>query len=310
MSVARPFRFGAGLFGAESRAEWTELARRAEALGYAMLLVPDHFQRQLAPIAALMAAADATSTLRVGSYVCNNDFRHPALLAKEAATLDLLSEGRFEFGIGAGWAEPEYSSAGIPFDRPGARLARLSEALEIITALFRGGTLAFSGKHYQIEGLEGYPLPLQQPHPPLLLGGSGERMLALAARKADIVSFTPARRASDAPSGESSTAALRRMAGWAREAAGTRWPELELNTFFFDVAVDDDSTKAREMIARKRNVPVEDVPQQLHALAGSPSEVVEQLLGLREELGISYVVAVGAAEMEALAPVVARLTGS
>src|SRR5579884_3715688 len=288
MSEARPFRFGVVAESAPSREQWVTLVRKAEDIGYAVFLLADHYVNEFPPIAALMAAAGATSSLRVGSFVFDNDFRHPALLAKEVATLDLLSDGRFELGIGAGWAEPDYARTGIPYDRPAVRIERMAEALAIIKGLLAGGPVTFAGEHYQVEGLEGIPLPVQRPHPPLLLGGAGKRMLALAAREADIVSVIGSRRAADAPAGEAPLSALGRLIAVVREAAGSRLQELELNTFFFDVAVDDDSRRAREALARKRNVPVEDVPGKLHALAGTPSEVEEQLLRLRQELGISY----------------------
>lgn len=308
--MARPFRFGYGLFFTDTPAQWIEQARKAEALGYSTFSIPDHFQKQFAPVPALMAVAATTSVLRVGSFVFDNDFRHPALLAKEAATIDFLSGGRFEFGIGAGWAEADYTRTGIPLDRPGVRIERMAEAVTVIKRLLGGGPVSFSGRYYQIEQLENFPPPAQQPRPPLLIGGGGKRILSLAAREADIVSLLVSRRPSEGGPTESPAALLALMAGWVREAAGERYPELELNTFLFDVAVAEDRQGALEQIGRKRGVPPEDVLNTIHCLAGSPGEISERLQQWREELGITYITVVGVQSMEAMAPVVARLSGT
>ena len=166
--VSRPFRFGVS-GQRPTRQEWQDLARKADDLGYATLLLPDHFGRQLSPLFALQAAAAATEKLRVGTIVLDNDFRHPALLAKDAATLDVMTDGRFELGIGAGWMAADYRWTGIPFDPPATRVARLAEAVQIIKAFFAGGPVTFHGEHYHVEGLEGYPRPIQEPRVP---GGS------------------------------------------------------------------------------------------------------------------------------------------
>src|ERR1700674_1128353 len=155
MSKVRPFRFGVQEHRASSAKEWKKKARQAESLGYSALYLPDHFSDQLGPIAALMAAADATTKLRVGSLVFDNDYRHPVVLAKEAATLDLLSDGRFDLGLGAGWLASDYEQAGIPFEGAGTRIARMEEALQIIKGLFAGGPFSFAGKHYQVADIEG-----------------------------------------------------------------------------------------------------------------------------------------------------------
>src|SRR5437868_4997076 len=169
MGVACPFRFSSQERRARSAKEWRERARTIESMGYAALYVPDHFGDQLGPIAALMAAADATTTLRIGPLVLDNDYRHPVVLAKEAATLDLLSDGRLDFGIGAGWMISDYEQAGIPYDSAGTRIDRLEEAIHVIKGLFGGEQLSFKGKHYTIKDIEGRPLPVQKPHPPFLL---------------------------------------------------------------------------------------------------------------------------------------------
>src|SRR5215472_352902 len=183
MSNARPFRFGVITESAPSREQWTTLVRKAEDLGYATFLLADHYVNEFPPIAALMAAADATNTLRVSSFVFDNDFRHPALLAKESAALDLLSGGRLELGIGAGWHRPEYDQVGLPFDPAAVRISRMEEALHIIKLFFTEESVTYSGKHYTITDLKPSPKPVQRPHPPFFMGGGGKRMLSIAARQ-------------------------------------------------------------------------------------------------------------------------------
>ncbi len=190
MNKPRPFRFGVSVHGSTSRAEWRGIARQAEALGYSTLFLPDHLGDQLSPIPALVAAAEATSMLRVGSLVFDNDFRHPVMLAKEAATPDVLSDGRLELGVGAGWLKPEYEQAGIPFERACVRIARLEETIRIVKGLFADGPADFAGQYCTITGLEGFPKPAQRPHPPLHIGG-GQRLLSIAAREADSIGFLP-----------------------------------------------------------------------------------------------------------------------
>src|SRR5918995_4714854 len=182
MAHPRPFRFGIQLSHASSGAEWLELARKAEDLGYSTLFVPDHFGNQVAPVAALTGAASATTGLRVGPLVLDNDYRHPVVAAKEMATIDRLSGGRLEFGIGAGWMASDYEQSGIALDPPGVRVSRLEEALDVFDGLFAPGPFSLQGKHYQLAGLDGLPKPVQQPRPPLLIGGGGQRMLTLAGR--------------------------------------------------------------------------------------------------------------------------------
>src|SRR6266550_2451379 len=195
-ATRRPFRFGVICEHMQSAEEWVTKARQAEEYGYSTLLIRDHFIRepfgdQLAPLIALMAAANATKTLRVGSLVMDNDYRHPVMLAKEAATLDLLSGGRFELGIGAGWLRSEYEQAGMVFEPAGVRVSRLEEAIQVLKALFADQPITFAGDHYTITNLSGFPKPTQRPHPPILVGAGSKRMLALAAREADIVGILP-----------------------------------------------------------------------------------------------------------------------
>ena len=184
----RRFRFGIICQHDRSAKEFTELARKAEALGYSTLFVPDHFvDHELAPTVALAHAAAVTDTLRIGSLVLGNDYKHPGSARREAGTLDLLSDGRLELGIGAGWATDDYEKAGLPLDRPGVRIARLAESITVLKGLFADGPLTFHGEHYRITDLDGKPKPVQRPHPPFMVGGGGPKVLALAAREAQIV---------------------------------------------------------------------------------------------------------------------------
>src|SRR6202165_3029394 len=169
MGKPRPFRFAVQEHRAPSARAWQDTARQVESLGYSALYLPDHFTDQMGPIAALMAAADATTRLRVGSLVFDNDYRHPVVLAKEAATVDLLSDCRLDFGLVAGWMASDYEQTVIPLDSPGMRIGRMAEALEIIKSFFAGGSVSFAGKHYRINGVEASPSPVQKPHPPSIL---------------------------------------------------------------------------------------------------------------------------------------------
>jgi probable F420-dependent oxidoreductase len=231
MSRPRPFRFAVQEHHAASAKAWREKARLVESIGYSALYLPDHFSDVPGPIAALMAAADATTKLRVGSLVFDNDYRHPVVLAKEAATIDLLSDGRFDLGLGAGWLTSDYEKAGIPLDPASTRIERMEEGLQIIKGLFAGGSFSFAGKHYQIKNLEGTPPPVQKPHPPILIGGGGRRMLSLAAREADIVNINynlATGSASGAVAKTGTAQATQEKLLWIRDAAGERFEQIEL----------------------------------------------------------------------------------
>jgi probable F420-dependent oxidoreductase len=191
MTNSRPFRFGVMASRARSSAEWTETATKAEDLGYSALLMPDHFGDQLAPIAALATAAAVTETLRVGTLVFANDFRHPAYLAKEMTTLDLLSEGRLEVGMGAGWMTTDYEQTGMAHDRAGVRIDRMIEGIKVLRGLWGDDAFSFEGEHYTISEMNGLPKPVQAGGPPIIVGGGGKRVLSTAARMADIVGVNP-----------------------------------------------------------------------------------------------------------------------
>jgi len=275
----RPFRFGVTAPTVLSGPAWVERVRRIEGLGYSIVHVPDHFRDQLAPVPALTAAATATTRLRVGSLVFSNDFRHPVVLAKEAATLDVLSGGRFELGLGSGWLREEYDQAGIAFDAPGRRIERLAEAVAIVKGLLAGERVTLTGRHYAIAGFEGRPHPVQRPHPPILIGGGGQRTLSLAAREASIVGLVPRARRDGggldrADFGE---AALRQKVDWVRAAAGDRFDSLELHALIQAVVVTAQRVAAAEKLAARFGVARELVLESPYVLVGTVDEICASL---------------------------------
>jgi len=310
----RPFRFTVQCSSPPQvdPRSWAELARRVEGLGYSTLTVSDHLDEQVAPIAALMAAADATSTLRIGSMVFCNDYRHPVVLAKEAATLDALSGGRLELGLGAGWMTSDYQRAGLPLDPPGVRVDRLGEAVAVLKALFSDEPCSFTGEHYRIDGLRGTPRPVQRPYPPFVIGGGGRRVLQLAAREADTVAINMnmAKGVIDGSVGPNATAkATDDKVGWIRAAAGDRWSRLELQARIHLVVVTDDREQVYEALAGGFGLGVEEARDTPHALCGTAEQIADDLVERRERWGISSV-GIALDAMEALAPVVARLAGT
>lgn len=307
----RPFRFGVQASGPMSAAEWAELARRAEGLGYSTLTAADHLDEQFAPLPALVAAADATATLRVGALVLANDYRHPVVMAKEAATVDVLTDGRFELGLGAGWMTTDYESAGIPLDRPGTRIERLAEAVGLTKALFADGPVDHDGTHYRVRGLEGTPKPVQRPHPPIVIGGGGPRILRLAAEQADIVAVNVNLAAGviDERAGPDATeAATTAKVDLIREAAGERLADLELQVRVHIAAVTDDREAMAELLAPTLGISPAAALASPHAVAGTVDQIVEDLQARRERWGFSYL-GISADAMEPMAPVVARLAG-
>jgi probable F420-dependent oxidoreductase len=277
-----------------------------------MLLVPDHLASMLATLPAVMSAADATTRLRVGTNVLNNDLRHPVLLAREAATMDVLTDGRLELGLGAGYMRIEYDQAGLQFDRGGVRVERLAEAIAIIKGLLGGAEVNFAGRHYRVTGHRIYPLPVQRPHPPIIVGGNGPRLLALAAQEADIVNLT----------GITFTrgGTVLDMSGWraagidermrlVREAAGGRFGRLELSAQVQRVIVTDRRLDAAAELQKSwKDLSVEEILEAPYALIGTVDEMVEALHARRERWGLSYFVTFEP-YLEAFAPVLARLVG-
>jgi probable F420-dependent oxidoreductase len=309
----RKFRFGVQLANAGSHASWTDVARKAEDLGYSSLFLPDHFGDQLAPVPALAAAAAVTTQLRVGALVWDNDYKHPVVLAKEASTIDVMSGGRLEFGIGAGWMNTDYEQSGIPKDPASVRIERLAEAISIYKGLWGPGEFSFEGKHYRISNLAGLPKPVQQPHPPVLIGGGGPKMLALAAREADIVGLNPSipKGFVDASaSAELAPAQVEKKVERVREEAGDRFPDLELNVLVFVTTIGQAASTQRESVAKLLSISVEDLDASPHALVGEASAVADQLRAARDRWGTSYFVMQGEAAMDQAAPVVAQLAGT
>jgi probable F420-dependent oxidoreductase len=321
MGSNQPFVFTAATHIVASRAAWAEQARKIEALGYDCLGIGDHFNRFMAPVPALIAAAHATTTMKVWAIFAN-DFRHPAALAKEIATVDVLIDGRlYAFAIGAGWYKAEYDQVGIPWDPPGVRVSRMIEAVRVIRGLWGDGPFSFDGEHYTISELDGDPKPVQRPHPPIAVGGGGRRMLSFAAREADIV-MIDVKALPDGGSDmtEVSEAALARKAGWIRAAAGDRWSHLELNIIVRKVTITDDRVAAAERLAstagaissassalQAEGLTAEDLLNSPHYLIGSVDGIVEQLQRLRELYGVSSFV-IYPEDVESFAPVVRRLT--
>ncbi|OGO52092.1 MAG: luciferase [Chloroflexi bacterium RBG_16_68_14] len=310
--MPRKFRFGLQSSRAASGEEWAAKARKIEELGFSTLFIPDHFTDQLAPLPALMAAADATKTLRLGTLVLDNDYRHPLVLAKELATLDVLSGGRLEIGLGAGWMVSDYQQSGIPYDAPGVRIGRLEEALKIMKGFFAEGGFSFTGRYYTITGHEGTPKPAQKPHPPFLVGGGGRRVLSLAAREADIVAvnFSLAEgMVNPAVAATGSAAATAEKMGWIRKAAGARFDDLEMQVTVFASVVTDDRQGTAERVAPGFGLAPEEVLESPHVLVGTVDQMVEELQRRREEYGFSYVAFSGDV-FEMMAPVVSRLAGT
>jgi probable F420-dependent oxidoreductase len=309
--TTRPFRFGvqATNGGVEG---WTALARQCEDLGYSTLTMPDHFDDQLAPVPALMAAAAATTTLRVGALVFDNDYKHPAVLAKELATIDVLSGGRLDIGLGAGWMISDYDHLGLPFDPAGVRVDRFVEGLEIIRRCMAGDPFSFSGSHYTITDYAATPPALQAPCPPILVGGGGKRVLSIAAQHADIVGIN-----ATLQSGRIGPEAFATMTAEAidakvaivRAAAGDRLADLELNVRVFLVNVTDDPASATAAVAGMLGIDAEMIDETPFALIGPPARIADKLQRMRERWGFSYVI-VGAADVVPMAPVVDRLAGT
>ena len=294
--MPRPFRFGVVEAHAPSRAAWFTIARRVEELGYATLLIPDRTNvGSLAPTPALAVAASVTTSLRVGSYVFCNGYRHPVLLAREVATLDLLSDGRFEPGLGTGVSSSEFQQLGIPYGSAGARVEHLAETLQIMKRLFTEETVSFTGKYYTITEMKGYPRPAQKPHPPILVAGAGERMLKLAAREADIIAIGSKITAQGV---DPADATLEQKIAWIKEAAGDRFAGLELCQTIFDLEITDSGTALTTQPGA-------------WSIPGRPlttEQAVAHLLEQRERYGFSYL-QVSAGQVENFAPVVARLAG-
>jgi probable F420-dependent oxidoreductase len=303
------FRFAISATHGATAREWREKARRVEGLGYDVLLVTDHITAQLAPLPALVAAADATTRLRIGSFVFDNDYRNPVLLAKEAATVDLLSDGRLEFSIGAGWNRRDYAQLGIGYDPPKTRVDRFAEALALIKRLWTEETVDHDGPHYRARGARVLPRPVQRPHPPIMVGGGGPRMLRIAAREADIVALAPQVNARGGPRPRTiGLASVGERIARVRRAAGPRRDLIELNVIVFDARVTDARRSLLESAASLLGWAATAIVRTPFFLYGSRRSLVEDLLERRERLGISYI-ALPERALESFAPIVAELRG-
>lgn len=310
------FTFLADAFDVTTARELGERARAAEDLGVTTFILPDHLVPQLAPVPYLAAVAALTERMRISAFVHNNDLRHPAVLAQELASLDVLSEGRLDVAIGAGWNEPEYRAIGLPFDLIRVRQARLAEAITVLKGCFGPQAFSFRGEHYAITDYDAYPKPVQHPHPPFLIGGGGRRTIELAAREAQVVGLAPRILSGQRPDPHSMTwAATEEKIGWVRAVAGERFADLAFNVYpsQWPITVTDDLRgEARKVIDRMRErTGVEMTEQEVidspHIFIGSHDRFVEKFSELRERLGISSFL-VGS--LDELGPVVERLAGT
>lgn len=311
----RPLRFGVAAHAVIDAPAWRSLAQRLEDQGYATLLLPDHTNPQVAPIPGLVAAAAATTTLRVGTQVLCNDLRNPVITAKEVATLDMLSEGRADWGMGAGWLPSDYESTGVAFDPAAVRVERLEESVRLMKALFSGQQVDHDGKHYSVKGLTATPSPVQRPHPPLIIGAAQRRMLRLAGAEADIVSISPswdARQIGPYPPSISVEEGTDRQIGWIAEgaaSAGRTLDDLELSLTIIPVIVTDDAEAGFANAATPNGLTADEARRAPHVLVGSVEQIAETIQHRRERWGLSnWVIPVEAAA--AFAPVVARLAGT
>ena len=312
----RPFRFLADARGVRSLRELTDTARRAEATGIDTLVVPDHLIAQLSPIPVMAAIVAVSDRLRVSAFVFNNDLRHPAVLAQDLASIDVLSGGRLDVAMGAGWNRGEYEAIGLAFDPAPVRQARLAEAVTVLKGCFGPGPFSFSGAHYAVADYDANPKPVQQPHPPFLIGGGGRRTLELAAREANIVGLAPRILPNGAPDPRSATVeGTREKIAWVQAAAGDRFDELELNAYpsMTPISITDEplreAREAAERLSARSGVPVsgEELLDSPHIFINTAAGFVEKFRRMREELGISSIM-VG--EVDELAPVVEQLAGT
>ena len=309
--MAHPFRFTLQAKGPGDGPGLAAFARKAEGLGYDAITFADHFDEAVAPVPAAVAVADATSTLKVGWLVLCNDYRHPVVTAKEAATVDLLTGGRLVLGLGAGWMTTDYEQSGIALDRAGVRIDRLTEAITIIKGLLGPDTVDHGGAHYRISGMSGHPRPAQQPHPPVLIGGGGRRVLELAGREADIVGLNVnlAHGVIDARSYPNGTAdATLEKVGWVRAAAAERGRDPILQTRVHLALVGSGLEDLVEELAPQFGLTPDQAHETPHALLGEVDKIVDDLERRRDQFGISMI-GLSADTMEAMAPVVARLAG-
>ena len=309
----KKFRFGVQISSSSSASEWRDKARKMEDLGYSTLFMPDHFiETELAPMVAISFAAAATERLRIGHLVLGNDYKHPAVTAKEAATIDLLSDGRLEFGLGAGWMQTDYDALGMPYDRAGVRVDRLAEAIAVVKGAWGDGPFDFKGEHYTITAYNGIPKPVQTPRPPIVIGGGAPRVLRLAGKEADIVGINPNLRKgaiTDDAVKSALAAETKQKVEWIREGAGDRFDDLELQIRYFMASLTDDARGLAEAVAPGFGISPDDALESGVALVGTVDSCCELLEQRREEWGVSYIV-LGDDNFESFAPLVAKLAGT
>lgn len=308
---ARPFRFATDLHAPLFGRTWLDSAREAEQLGYSTVFVPDHFDEGPGPIAAMAAFAAVTRQLKVGALVLDCDFRHPAALARELATIDVISEGRLEVGLGAGWKRVDYDRSGIAMDRPGVRVSRLIEHTAVLKGLWADGPFSFAGEHYAIAELDGTPAPYRPGGPPILVGGGAPRLLRWAGATADIVGVNASIHSGEIDEAAAQDAQADRIdekVAWVREGAGDRFGDVELNAWLAAAELTDDRATV-EGIAALFGTDASSLRQSPLALVGSPGDVAEMLNERRDRWGYSYHVIPGDKAQD-FAPLVADLTGT
>jgi probable F420-dependent oxidoreductase len=314
--MTTPFTFLADAFDVSSARELGERARAAEDLGVTTFVLPDHLVSQPAPVPYLAAVAALTERIRISAFVHNNDLRHPAVLAQELATLDVLSEGRLDVAVGAGWNEAEYTAIGLSFDPARVRQARLAESVTVLKGCFGADRFSFAGEHYTITDYDAQPKPVQQPHPPFFIGGGGRTTLELAAREAQTVGLAPRILRGGVPDPRSFTwAATEEKIGWVREVARERFDALTLNVYpsFWPVTVTDDLPgEAERVVAAMKErsgieLSVREVIDSPHIFIGPHDRFVEKFTALRDRLGISSFL-IG--DLDQLGSVVEQLAGT
>jgi probable F420-dependent oxidoreductase len=306
---AHPFRFGIQLRNAVNGAQWRATAKRAEQLGYSTLFLPDHFEESWSPTVPLTVALECTTTLRVGALVYDNDYRHPLVLARDVAAMDFMSEGRVEFGLGAGWMTSDYEQSGIVLDRPGVRIERMEEALEVMTALWANEKASFVGKHYQIADAMCRPVPFTKGGPPIIIGGGGKRVLTAAAKHAAIVGVNPELSSGTAGVEAAKTAIADRYherIGWIRDAAGARFADIELQILCQIEQIVPNRDEVYAGVAPLFGLTPDEAARMPIVLVGTVEQICDDLIARREEFGFSYVVV---HDLEGFAPVVEKLAG-
>ena len=320
--MAKPFRFGYQTFNAESGKEWAEKARKAEDLGYSTFHLADHLLgpgqalvdanhpvQNVAAIPAMAYAAAVTSTINIGCRVFCIDYHIPVVLIKSALTIDFLSDGRLEFGMGGGWVKSEYEAVGIQFDEPRVRIDRLADVIAGVKAYRGDGETVIANDTLDWKAFEGLPKPVGRA--PIMVGGGSPRVLRLAGREADIVSLNfNNRRGMIGPDGVqmSTEAETHKKIGWIKEGAGDRFDDLEIEIGAYFTVVTDDPGPVAAGMAQMFGCSEEEMMHHPHTLFGSVDTICEELERRREEYGISYFT-VGEDNLEAFAPVVARMTG-